>query len=133
LGASSKEEFIAGRESVIDMKRYRLALEKTVLPSYPPESGMPARNYYFSKILNLDAGLDKDDIEIRVAAVELLEQYGKLLVAFTTDSHEKELTAAADKFSKSVGKFPNNPMTAEEITGLNKIVPRLAASLWSTR
>jgi hypothetical protein len=122
LGASSRAELLAGRENVIDMKRYRLAIEKIVLPTYQAESGMPARDFYFSKSLNLDAGLDVNDIDLRVAAVDLLQKYGNLLVAFTSDSHEKEIEDAADKFAKSVGKFPHNPMTNDEISGLGQIV-----------
>lgn len=129
LGESSKDQFVAGRENVIDMKRYRLAIEKTVLPPYQNDSGIPARDYFFSKNLNLDAGLDKNDIAIRVAAVDLLQQYGKLLVAFTTDSHEKEIKESADKFAKSVGKFPHNPMTADEIDGLGQIVTAVGGIL----
>jgi len=129
LGESSKDQFVAGRENVIDMKRYRLAIEKIVLPPYQADSGIPAREYFFSKNLNLDAGLDKNDIDIRVAAVDLLQQYGKLLVAFTADSHEKEIKESADKFAKSVGKFPHNPMTADEIDGLGQIVTAVGGIL----
>lgn len=129
LGESSKDQFVAGRENVIDMKRYRLAIEKTVLPPYQADSGIPAREYFFSKNLNLDAGLDKNDIDIRVAAVDLLQQYGKLLVAFTTDSHEKEIKESAGKFAKSVSKFPHNPMTTDEIDGLGQIVSAVGGIL----
>jgi len=129
LGASSADQFIAGRENVIDMKRYRLAIEKTVLNTYQPDGAITARDYYYSKKMNLDAGLDKKDIDIRVAAVNLLEQYGKLLVAFTTDSHEKELKDSADKFAKSVGNFPHNPMTDDEIKGLGQIVSTIGGFL----
>lgn len=129
LGASSKEQLVDGRENMIDMNRYRLAIEKFVLPTYPEDCGMTARKYYFSKGLNLDAGLDVNDIGIRVAAVELLQQYGDLLVAFSTDSHEKEIKEAADKFSKSVGKFPKNPMTSDEINGLGQIVTSIGGIL----
>jgi hypothetical protein len=129
LGESSKDQFVAGRENVIDMKRYRLAIEKIVLPPYQADSGIPTREYFFSKNLNLDAGLDKNDIDIRVAAADLLQQYGKLLVAFTTDSHEKEIKESADKFTKSVGKFPHNPMTADEIDGLGQIVTAVGGIL----
>ncbi|HEY3309719.1 MAG TPA: hypothetical protein VGJ93_14800 [Desulfuromonadaceae bacterium] len=129
LGESSKDQFVAGRENVIDMKRYHLAIEKNVLPPYQADSGIPAREYFFSKNLNLDAGLDKNDIDIRVAAVDLLQQYGKLLVAFTTDSHEKEIKESADKFAKSVGKFPHNSMTADEVDGLGQIVTAVGGIL----
>lgn len=129
LGATSKQQLIDGRENVIDMKRYRLAIEKHVLPTYPADSGMPARDYFFTKSLDLDAGLDVNDIDIRVAAVDLLQQYGKLLVAFTTDSHEKEIKEAADKFSKSVGNFPKNPMTSDEVNGLGQIVTSVGGFL----
>ena len=129
LGAAGKEQLVGGRENVLDMRRYRLAIEKIVLTPYPPDSGIPAREYYFSKVLNLDAGLDKKDIDIRVAAVDLLQQYGKLLVAFSTDSHEKEIKESADKFAKSVGSFPQNPMTAEEIDGLGQIVTSVGGIL----
>ena len=129
LGAASKEQLVAGRENVIDMKRYRLAIKKFVLPPYEADSGMSARDFFFSKSLNLDSGLDVNDIEVRVAAVDLLQQYGKLLVAFTTDSHEKEIKESADKFAKSVGEFPNNPMTSDEINGLGKIVTTVGGML----
>lgn len=129
LGAASKDQFIDGRENVIDMKRYRLAIEKTILPPYQADSGIPARDYYYSKSLNLDAGLDTNDINLRVAAVDLLQQYGKLLVAFTTDSHEKEIKESADKFTNSVGKFPHNPMTTDEINGLGQIVTSIGGIL----
>jgi len=129
LGASSKEQLIEGRENVIDMKRYRLAIEKIVLSTYSADSGMTARDFYFSKSLDLDAGLDVNDVDIRVAAVDLLQKYGKLLVAFTTDSHEKEIKESADKFAKSVGKFPNNPMTSDEINGLGQIVTSVGGFL----
>ncbi|WP_026841216.1 hypothetical protein [Citrifermentans bremense] len=124
LGATCKEQLIASRASVIDMKRYRLAIDKMKLPPSPPDD-VPqagAREYYFSRALNLDAGLDKSNIDTRVAAVDVLQRYGKLLVAFTTESHEKEITEAAGEFAKSVGKFPGNPMTGEEIDGLGRIV-----------
>lgn len=123
LGASSKEQLSASRDNVIDMKRYRLAIDKVSLdPKKVKESGLPARDYYFSNVLDLDAGLDRNDITSRVAAVDVLEQYGKLLMAFTTDRHEKEVKEASNKFAKSVGDFPHNPMTAEEIDGLDHIL-----------
>lgn len=129
LGVSSEEQLVEGRENVIDMKRYRLAIDKFVLPAYPADSGMTARDYYFSKSLDLDAGLDVNDIDIRVAAVDLLQQYGKLLVAFTADTHEKEIKESADNFAKSVGKFPNNPMTSDEVTGLGQILTSVGGFL----
>jgi len=127
LGASGKDQFVAGRENVIDMKRYRLAIKKIQLN--PAEAKGDARDYLFSQALNLDAGLDKDNIASRVAAVDVLQQYGKLLVAFTTDSHEKELKESTGKFVKSVEKFPENPMTAEEIGGLGQIVTSVGGIL----
>lgn len=127
MGASGKDQLVAGRENVIDMKRYRLAIKKIQLN--PAEAKGDARDYFFSQALNLDAGLDKDNIASRVAAVDVLQQYGKLLVAFTTDSHEKELKESAGKFVKSVGKFPENPMTAEEIGGLGQIVTSIGGIL----
>ncbi len=129
LGASSKEQLVAGRENVIDMKSYRLAIERIQLPPYQADSGMSARDFYFSKSLDLDAGLDVNDIELRVAAVDLLQQYGNLLVAFTADSHEKEMKESADKFAKSVGKFPHNPMTKDEIDGVGQIVASVGGFL----
>lgn len=130
LGASGKDQLVAGRENVIDMKRYRLAIEKVVLdPGKSKDSGILAREFFFSKTLNLDAGLDRGDIEARVAAVDILQQYGKLLVAFTADSHDKEIKDSAEKFVKSVGKFPNNPLTAEEIDGLGQIVTSVGGIL----
>jgi hypothetical protein len=133
LGASSKEQLVAGRENVIDMKRYRLAIkwprEKNGLPPYQADSGMSARDFYFSNFLDLDAGLDANDIDLRVAAVDLLQQYGNLLVAFTAASHDKEIKESADKFAKSVGKFPHNPMTKDEIDGIGQIVTSVGGFL----
>lgn len=130
LGASSKEQLNASRDEVIDMKRYRLAIEKVILdPKKAKESGIPARDYYFSNVLDLDAGLDRNAIASRVAAVDVLEQYGKLLMAFTTDQHEKEVKEASNKFAKSVGDFPQNPMTAEEIEGLDHVLTSVGGIL----
>lgn len=131
LGASCKDQLIASRVSVIDMKRYRLAIDRMKLPPSPPnnvpQSG--AREYYFSRVLNLDAGLDKNNIDSRVASVDVLQRYGKLLVAFTTDNHEEETREAADRFAKSIGKFPDNPMTGEEIDGLGQILTSVGGIL----
>lgn len=130
LGATGKEQLSASRDNVIDMKRYRLAIEKVILdPKKAKESGLPAREFYFANILDLDAGLDRNDIASRVAAVDVLEQYGKLLMSFTTDRHEKEVKDASSKFAKSVGDFPHNPMTAEEIDGLNHILSSVGGIL----
>lgn len=122
LGASSKDHFLACRENVIEMKRSQLAIEGFVLPVSQPDGTPPTREYYFSKSLNLDSALDQDNIEKRVAAVELLQRYGNLLVSFTSDSHEKDLRNVSDKFAKSVESFPDNPLTSEEVKGLRELV-----------
>lgn len=129
LGASGKEQLISSRELVIDMKSYRLAIEKFVLPAYPAGNAMSPRDYYFLKSLDLDAGLDPKDMDVRVAAVDLLHQYGKLLVAFTTESHEKAIKDSANAFVKSVTAFPRNPMTTDEINGLGRIVTSIGGIL----
>lgn len=122
LGASSKDHFLACRESVIEMKKSQLAIERFILPASLPDGSPSTREYYFSKSLNLDSGLDKDNIEKRVAAVELLQRYGNLLVSFTSDTHEKDLGDASVKFAKSVKSFPDNPLTSEETKGLGELV-----------
>lgn len=129
LGASSKDQLLAGRENVIEMKRFQLAIEKIVLPTTQPDGSPPTRDFFFSKTLNLDSGLDKNDIDIRVAAVDLLHKYGTLLVTFTTDTHEKELKDSSDKFLKCVGNFPSNPLTPDEIKGLGQIVTAVGGIL----
>lgn len=121
LGAISKEQFQGGRENVIQMNRQRLAIEKKTLPPKKPD-GTPADRSFYANCLNLDSGLNPTNIGIRVEAVELLTQYGNLLVAFSTETQEKELTAASSKFTDSVKGFPNNPLSAEEINGLGQIV-----------
>jgi hypothetical protein len=122
LGASSEEQFLDGRENVIQMKRLRLAIEKKVLPQEQPDGSAATREFYASKILDLDSGLDKDNIDIRVAAVDLLQQYGNLLAAFSGETQEKELNDASDKFTRSLEKFPDNPLTGDEIKGIGELV-----------
>ena len=122
LGASSKDHFIAFRENVIEMKKSQLAMERFILPASQPDGTPPTREYYFSNSLNLDSGLDQDNIEKRVAAVELLQRYGNLLVSFTSDTQEKDLRDASDKFARSVESFTDNPSTSEEVKGLGDLV-----------
>lgn len=128
LGAASKDGFQGGRDNVIEMKGQRLAIEKKTLPATKPD-GKPADRKFYAEELNLDSGLDPDNIERRVSAVELLIQYGNLLVAFSEDTQEKQLTAASDKFMKSIKTFPGNPLSANEIEGLGQVVV-IAGKMW---
>ena len=121
LGTASKEQFVGGRERVIEMKRLQLAMEKKTLPARKPDGSAADRDFY-AGVLDLDSGLDRQNIEQRVAAVELLIQYGNLLVAFSEETQEKELSAAADNFTSSIKKFPNNPLTTAEVDGLGQLV-----------
>ena len=128
LGTASKEQFQGGRDNVIEMKGLRLAIEKKALSAAKPD-GKPADREFYAEELNLDAGLDPDNIEKRMNAVELLIQYGNLLVAFSEETQEKELTSAADNFKKSVKKFPGNPLSEGEIDGLGQVVV-VAGKMW---
>jgi hypothetical protein len=127
LGSISKEQFQGGRENVIQMNRQRLAIEKKILPA--AKSDKPADRSYYTEQLNLDSGLDPVNIERRVDAVELLTQYGNLLVAFSTETQEKELTEASSNFTDSIKGFPNNPLSTEEINGIGQIVI-VAGKMW---
>jgi hypothetical protein len=127
MGTAGKEGFQGGRDNVIEMKGLRLAIERKTLPAAKPD-GKPDRAFYAEE-LNLDAGLDPDNIDKRVHAMELLSEYGNLLVAFSGETRDKELTAAADKFTKSVKTFPGNPLSADEIDGLGKVVV-VAGKMW---
>lgn len=129
LGEASKVGFQGGRDNVIEMKGLRLAMEKKTLSPTKPDGKAADRKFYAEEELNLDAGLDPNNIARRVNAVELLIQYGNLLVAFSGDTQEKELTAAADKFTKSIKNFPENPLSAEEINGLGQVVV-VAGKMW---
>lgn len=131
LGAISKEQFQGGRENVIQMNRQRLAIEKKILPAIKLDGTSADRSFY-ANWLNLDSGLDPTNIESRVDAVELLTQYGNLLVAFSTETQEKKLTAASSKFTDSVEGFTNNPLSAEEINGLGQVVV-VAGKMWVER
>ena len=129
LGNASKEQFQGGRETVIKMKKQQLAIEKIVLPEKRPDGTAVDRKYFEEKVLNLDSGLDPANIETRVNAVELLIKYGNLLVAFSENTQEKELTAAATEFTDSIKEFPNNTLTADEVKGLGQLVI-MAGKLW---
>ncbi len=118
-GTAGKEAFTGGRENVMRMKRLRLAIERKQLTQVPGKQ--PDREFYGNE-LDLDSGLDPDNIKKRVDAAELLVQYGNLLVAFSEETQEKELAAAAARFTDSVASFPDNPLTADEINGLGQIV-----------
>lgn len=131
LGNASKDQFQGGRENVIQMNRQRLAIEKKVLPPKKPDGTSTDRSFY-AQFLNLDAGLDPINIGRRINAVEMLTRYGKLLVAFSSETQEKELTDAASKFTDSVKEFPNNPLSAEEISGLGQVVV-MAGKMWVER
>lgn len=128
LGTASKEGFQGGRNNVIEMKSLRLAIERKRLSAAKPD-GKPADRTFYDEELNLDSGLDPDNIEKRVNAVELLIQYGNLLVAFSDETQEKELTTASENFKVSVKKFPGNPLSADEIDGLGQVVV-VAGKMW---
>lgn len=128
LGAAGKEGLQGGRDNVIGMKGLRLAIERKTLSAAKPD-GKPADRGFYAEELNLDSGLDPDNIEKRVNSLELLIQYGNLLVAFSEGTQEKELTAASDSFKKSVKKFPGNPLSADEIDGLGQVVV-VAGKMW---
>lgn len=128
LGAASKGQFEGGRERVIEMKRQQLAMERKTLPAKKPDGSKADREFY-AGALDLDSGLDRKKIETRVAAVELLIQYGDLLVAFSENTQEKELTAAAGKFSDSIKGFPDNPLTTAQIAGLGQLAV-VAGKMW---
>lgn len=142
LGTASKEQFQGGRENIIQMNRQIWAIEgKTLSPRAPdgrclcrplaadckiatrekPED-LPECRAYFAKALNLDSGISLGNIEKRVNAVELLIQYGNLLIAFSEETQEKELNEAATKFMDSVKAFPDNTLSAEQISGLGQVV-----------
>jgi hypothetical protein len=131
LGAISKEQFQGGRENVIQMNRQRLAIEKKILPARKLDGTSVDRSFY-ANCLNLDSGIDPTNIERRVDAVELLTEYGNLLVAFSTETQEKELNTTSSKFTDSLKAFPNNPLSAEEINGLGQVVV-VAGKMWVER
>lgn len=128
LGSASKEGLQGGRDSVIGMKGLRLAIEGKTLPA-AKTGAKPADREFYAEELNLDAGLDPDNIEKRLHALELLIQYGNLLVAFSEETQEKELAAAAESFQRSVKKFPDNPLSLDEIDGLGQVVV-VAGKMW---
>jgi hypothetical protein len=131
LGAASEGEFVSAREHVIEMKGLRLAIEKKTLSQVPPDGSPATRDFYSSRILDLDSGLDQDNISSRVAAVDLLQQYGNLLTAFSS-AEEKELQDASDNFARSLTSFPHNPMSKEEVAGVGDLV-RVAGSTFLER
>jgi len=121
LGTASKANFQGGRENVIQMKKQRLAIERKTLPAVKPDGTAPDRAFYTAE-LNLDSGLDPANIEKRVNASDLLIQYGKLLVAFSNENQEQEMSDSAADLADSIRKFPENPLSKDEIDGLGKLV-----------
>ncbi|MBI5576467.1 MAG: hypothetical protein HY896_08920 [Deltaproteobacteria bacterium] len=128
LGAASAQQFKAFRSDVIMMKTTRLAIEGKKLPAAKPD-GKPADRKFYTEELNLDSGLDPDNLEKRLKAVDTLTAYGNLLQALSEKSQEKELNAAADAFMESVKKFPGNPLDAGQVEGLGKLLT-MAGGLW---
>jgi hypothetical protein len=121
LGTTSKDQFQGSRENIIQMNKQRLAIVKKVLPE-KQQDGKPETRDSYTKELDLYSGLKQENIEKRVDAIDLLVKYGNLLVAFSEDTQEKELTTASTQFTDSIKQFPGNPLSAEEITGLGQIV-----------
>jgi len=121
LGSASKDQFFVGRNTVIEMRRQQLAMEKKILPAKKPDGSAADREFYF-KELNLDSGLDIINIQKRAKAVDLLIQYGNLLVKLSEETQEKELTSAAQSFTDSLKNFPGNTMGAADIDGIGQLV-----------
>ena len=128
LGETSSEQFVTFRNDTIRMNKMRLALEGKKLSPVTPD-GKPADRDYFQRDLNFDSGLDPDNIKTRINAANLLSTYGDLLVAFSEETHEKDLRDASDKFAASLKSFPDNPLPKDEIEGLGKLV-QMAGSAW---
>ncbi|PKN53070.1 MAG: hypothetical protein CVU55_03780 [Deltaproteobacteria bacterium HGW-Deltaproteobacteria-13] len=116
LGTVSKEQFQGGRETVIQMKEKQLAIEKKVL------SAKQADRASCEEELNLDSGLDQENIASRVKAADLLVQYGNLLAAFVDNTQGKDLASATNAFTDSVKDFPGNTLTSDELKGLGQLI-----------
>ena len=129
LGAASAEHFKAFRSDVIRMKTTRLAIEGKKLPATRPDGKPPDRRFYTEE-LNLDSGLDPENLEKRLTAVDMLAAYGDLLQTLSEKSQEKELSAAADSFANSVRKFPASPLPEEKVDGLGKLLATVG-TLWT--
>jgi hypothetical protein len=129
LGAASAEHLRAFRSDIVRMKTTRLAIEGRKLPATRPDGKPPDRRFYTEE-LNLDSGLDPDNLEKRLTAVDMLAAYGDLLQTLSGKSQEEEVTSAAERFANSVRNFPESPLPEEKVDNLGKLLAT-AGTLWT--
>ncbi len=128
IGKAGSEQFIEFRTDTIAMNKTRLSIEGKKLSTVTPD-GKPADRAFYEEDINLDSGLDPDNIIIRINAVNLLSSYGELLVAFSEESYKEEFRESADKFAASIASFPNSPLSKDKADALGKLV-RSVEGIW---
>ena len=128
VGKASSEQFVEFRNDTIAMNKARLAIEGKKLSTVTPD-GKQADRAFYQEDINLDSGLDPDNIKVRINAVHLLSSYGELLVAFSEESYKEELRESSDKFAASIASFPNNPLSKDKVDDLGKLVRSVAGYL----
>ena len=84
LGRVVSQELPAMRSHVIEMKKLNYAIENRVMKT------LPTREAYEKKI-NIDSGLDAENIAKRLEAMGLLVKYGTFLSSFARDTADAEL------------------------------------------
>jgi len=115
LGDTVSEQLPTMRNNVIEMKKLRYAIENEELPA------LKDRKSYQDKF-NFDSGLDPDNLNERIKAVNLLSSYGSFLIAFSRETQEKELKAASNKLVESIQDFPDTSLSDDQVKGLGKVV-----------
>ncbi|VEN74218.1 conserved hypothetical protein [Candidatus Desulfarcum epimagneticum] len=84
LGSAVSRELPAMRENVIEMKKLRLAIENRKIPNLKTRAA-------YEKKINIDSGLDPENISRHIGAMNLLTSYGNFLSAFARDAADEEL------------------------------------------
>jgi len=115
LGNSVSKQLPIMRNDVIEMKKFRYAIENRKLPA------LKDRKSYQDK-LNFDSGLDPDNLNRRIKAMNLLSAYGNFLIAFSQKTQERELRKVSNRLIESIKDFPNSPLPDDQVKKLGKIV-----------
>jgi len=96
LGNMVSQELPAMRSNVIEMKKLNYAIENRVMKN------LPTREAYEKK-MNIDSGLDAENIAKRIEAMGLLVKYGTFLSSFTRDTADAELKKNAQSLNDVKG------------------------------
>jgi hypothetical protein len=120
LAHLSGQELRTYRQDVIEMKTWLFALENKQAP--PPGADTPVQyQQRLRKDFDFDSGLDADNLQVRLDALDCLAQYGQLLAEFASRKDLEKMDEQARQFGRSLGRLPQDVLDESQAKGLSDL------------